>query len=164
MADERDRLIGSLPAIYRHKDSSKDLRHLLGVFEHVIFRCADPVTPGIEQQIETIPTHFAPLGIAADHPDSARAPDRFLPWLAGWVAFTPYALFTPQQLRKIVAGITPLYSRRGTRQYLEKLLGLCFDEIRAVEIDEHPESGFRVGKARIGVDSLSAGFVQHVGE
>jgi phage tail-like protein len=157
MAEERSRLIGSLPAIYRVKDASQDLRHLLSVFEEVMFSCADPAAPGIEQQIEAIPSCFAPLGIAtAGGDESARAPDRFLPWLAGWVAFAPHALFTPEQLRKIVAGITPLYARRGTRAYLEAVLKLCFDEVQAVEIDEQPDVGFRVGRARIGVDSLSA--------
>src|SRR5215831_119115 len=107
---EARRMLDSLPAIYRTGDSTGDLQRLLGVFEEVLFRNDGPGTPGIEQQIEAIPSFFSPKGIMpgfgiAEHSATKRAPDRFLPWLATWVAFTPYALFPPEQLRVIISSI-----------------------------------------------------------
>ena len=60
------------------------------------------------------------------------------------------ALFEPAQLRRIVAGIVPLYGRRGTRGYLERLLRLCFDEIASLDIDDDAGPGLRLGRARAG--------------
>ena len=156
MSDKQERLLSSLPAIYRAY-FTEDLRSLLSTFEAVLFGSGEGAR-GIAQEIEAIPAYFAPLGLGgADDDSGAKAPDRFLHWLAAWVAFTPHALFTPAQLRKIVAGIVPLYGYRGTRAYLEKILRLCFEGVRAVEIDEQPSSGFRVGQARMGVDSFLTG-------
>lgn len=155
MSDKSGRLLNTLPAIYRAADTSGQLGRLLGVFEDVLFGSPAHGRDGIEQQIAAIPSVFAPLGVAGDEQqDGARAPSEFLPWLAGWVAFSPYAFFTAEQLRPIVAGITPLYGKRGTRDYVEQLLRLCFDEILDVEIDERPIFGLRVGHARIGEDTL----------
>jgi phage tail-like protein len=156
---EAGRMLDSLPAIYRAGDSTGDLQRLLGVFEEVLFRNDGPGTPGIEQQIDAIPSFFSPSGITpgygiAEQSAATRAPDRFLPWLATWVAFTPYALFPPEQLRIIISGIAPLYSKRGTRDYLEQLLKLCFPAIHEVEIDDNPIPGFIIGQAKVGEDTL----------
>jgi phage tail-like protein len=154
MADRGDRLLNSLPAIFRTTDTSGELQSLLGAFEDILFGAENQGMPGIEQEIDAVPTYFAPLGKGIEGQGTARTPDRFVSWLAEWVAFTPHALFTPEQLRKIVAGIVPLYGRRGTRMYLEQLIKLCFDEISVVEIDERPDFGMRVGYAKIGIDTL----------
>jgi phage tail-like protein len=147
-------MLNSLPAIYRVSDTGGQLQHLFGALEEVLFSSEASYSPGIEQQIKTISSFFSPLG---DHPgqdDVAQAPDRFLPWLATWVAFTPHALFAPRQLRKIISGITPLYGRRGTRAYLKELLRLCFEEILDVKIDDERGQRFVLGLARIGEDTL----------
>jgi len=144
------RLLGHLPAVFRAADTSGDLRRLLAAFEAVLFGEGDPARPGIEEQVDAIPRYFAPL----PGPAETACPDRFLPWLAQWLAFAPHALFSPPELRRIVAGIVPLYGWRGTRVYLERLLALCFEDIDAVAIDESPGAGLRLGQARIGVDSL----------
>src|SRR5690242_19281542 len=126
--DQSGRMLDSLPAIYRNNDMGGHLQRLLGVFEEVLFVSDDPAAPGIEQQIDAVPSFFSPSGIVpgygaaeqgAEKNKIRRTPDRFLPWLATWVAFTPHALFPPEQLRTIISGITPLYSKRGTRDYLE---------------------------------------------
>lgn len=149
------RMLDSIPAIYRNNDATGHLQRLLGVFEEVLLYQDGSGIPGIEQQIDAIPGIFSPLG---DENTSGlihiQTPDRFLPWLATWVAFTPYESFSPDRLRKIISGIVPLYGIRGTRIYLEKLLKLCFEEISKVEIDENPASKFRIGSARIGMDTL----------
>src|SRR5690242_9297041 len=161
--DESGRMLDSLPAIYRNNDTGGHLQRLLGVFEEVLFTNDDPATPGIDQQIDAIPSFFSPSGIVrgygvaeqgAAQNETRRAPDRFLPWLATWVAFTPHTLFPPEQLRTIISGIAPLYSKRGTRDYLEQLLKLCFPEIREVEIDDNPVPGFVIGEAKVGEDTL----------
>jgi len=152
---EPARLLQHLPAIYRAQ-ASNEFQVLLEVFESVLFGVAHTEPAGIEARIDAIPTLFSPLGIASD--PEQKSPDRFLPWLAAWVAFSPHKLFTPTQLRKIVAGIVPLYGRRGTRGYIEKLLTLCFDEIDAdtLVIDEHPRVGLIIGEARVGENTLLA--------
>lgn len=161
MNESGTRMLDSLPAIYRTGGPSGSLQRLLGVFEEVLFASRTQDAPGIEQQIETIPSFFSPLGgphthgtDSADGIHATKTPDRFLSWLATWVAFTPHALFTPERLRTIVAGIAPLYGSRGTRSYLEQLLKLCFPEILEVEIDDDPISGFVIGQAKLGEDTL----------
>ena len=150
------RMLDSLPAIYRASDCAGRLRQLLAVFEEVLFYSNEAQElPGIEQQIDATPSFFSPLGDENTRQLSYnKTPDRFLPWLATWIAFTPHALFKPNQLRTIISGITPLYGKRGTRVYLEQLLKLCFEEISEVEINDEPIEGFIVGRAKIGVDTL----------
>jgi phage tail-like protein len=150
-------MLDSLPAIYRTQDTSGHLKLLLGAFEEVLFGNDNETgtPPGIEQQIDAIPGFFSPLGDRyTGRSGLEKTPDRFLPWLATWVAFTPHALFTPEQLRVIISGISPMYARRGTRAYLEQLLKLCFPEILDVNIDDDPVQGFIIGQAKIGEDTL----------
>ena len=169
MTDTAGRLLGALPAIYRATDDAGRLRALLAAFERLLLASGDENAPAIADEIDAIPSLFAPLGVepSAQWPTSngpariqgdrrAAAPERFLPWLAQWVAFTPYRYFSADELRRIVAGIVPLYARRGTREYLEKLLALCFGEIGEATIDENPAHGFVIGRARVGIDTVLA--------
>lgn len=171
MSDAPGRLMAALPAIFRATDDAGHLRAMLAAFESVLLASDDPAAPALAEQIDAIPGLFAPEGVrpTAERPTQSgsyriqtrtldAAPERFLPWLAQWVAFSPYAYFPPERLRRIVAGIVPLYGRRGTRAYLDTLLRLCFDDIGALSIDENPRHGLIVGRARIGEDAvLSAG-------
>ena len=158
MNEAGTRLLDSLPAIYRTSDSAGNLRRLLGVFEEMLFHARGQEPPGVEEQIEAIPGLFSPGGDEVPGwLQVEKAPDRFLPWLASWVAFTPHALFSPQQLRVIISRIAPLYGRRGTRAYLEQLLGICFPEISKVAIDDEAASGLVIGQARVGQDTLLGG-------
>lgn len=158
------RLLDHLPAIYRSGDPGDDLPALLRVFEEFFFvghRQAHIQVHGIERQLDAVPALFAPLGLDDDahgpsHDAERRTPERFVPWLATWLSFAPHHLFEPERLRHIVAGIVPLYGKRGTRAYLEELLKLCFDEIAAVHVDEQAEAGLRIGSSTLGVDSLLA--------
>jgi phage tail-like protein len=169
MNDTAGRLLAALPAIYRASDDSGTLRALLAAFERILLASGDAQAPAIAEEIDLIPSLFAPLGVepSASWPtvngpaslqSEARpaAPDRFMPWLAQWVAFTPYRYFSADELRRIVAGIVPLYGRRGTREYMEKLLALCFGEIGEMSIDENPMHGFVIGRSHVGVDTVLA--------
>ena len=156
------RLLDHLPAIYREGGEQADLARLLRAFEELLFtgwQAPGDGFGGIERELQDLPALFAPLGLG-DLPDdearSARTPDRFLPWLATWLAFAPHALVSRERLRHVVAGIVPLYGRRGTRAYLETLLPLCFDEIASVRIDEGEMTGLRLGASTLGVDSVLA--------
>ncbi|MCC8400466.1 phage tail protein [Paraburkholderia sp. MMS20-SJTN17] len=165
MNDTAGRLLAALPAIYR-ADGGDQLRALLAAFELMLLASGNANAPAVGDEIDAIPSLFAPLGVKpaalwqtingpASIQSEARppAPDRFMPWLAQWVAFTPYRYFSADELRHIVAGIVPLYGRRGTRDYMEKLLALCFGEIGESSIDENPVHGFVIGRSHVGVDT-----------
>ena len=148
------RLLDHLPAIYRNDDAQ--LAALLAPFEALLFDgTADGPQarlPGIERECAAAPALFAPLGRGQD---TRRTPDRFLPWLAARLSFVPHGVVDRDRLRKVVDGIVPLYALRGTRKYLLTLLELCFDEVATVEVIEH-DDGLRVGRSRLGHDSLLA--------
>lgn len=171
MTEPADRMMAALPAIYRATDEKGQLRALLRAFESMLLHSGDAAAPAIADDIDIIPETFAPLGVAQSGElatpnglyriqpgERGAAPERFLAWLAQWVAFSPYALFPPQRLREIIAGIVPLYGSRGTRRYLAKLLALCFDEVieSEIEIEEEPLHGFLIGRARLGTDTVLA--------
>jgi phage tail-like protein len=146
------RLLDHLPAIYRQHDG--ELSALLAPFEALLFDgdAAPGGLPGIGRELDDLPSLFVPLGTDED---ARRTPERFLHWLAAWLQFAPHGLVAPDRLRHVVAGIVPLYARRGTRDYLATLLRLCFDEVRTVEVTEH-DGGLYLGRARIGQDSVLA--------
>lgn len=152
-----DRLLASLPAVYREVDlgpGSGDLRTLLGAFERVLIGAPGTARPeGYEQCVAALPSLLSPEHSPGGFDAETR--DAFVPWLAArWVAFTPFAHFKADRLRRIVAGIVPLYSRRGTPAYLIELLRLCFDdEITDIELREHLSGGLILGESQIGIST-----------
>lgn len=162
-AEPGDRLFAALPGVFRAADASGDLARLLAVFEALLFD-GDPAPdrddetargeaalPGLERLLPALPALFAPQGGLFHHGVEWRTPDRFLPWLAGWLGFTPHALFSPAVLRRIATGIVPLHGLRGTSEHLERLIALAFEgEVTAVEVDDRPSAGLAIGSARIG--------------
>jgi phage tail-like protein len=153
-------MFASLPAVFRARDLNGDLARLLECLGAFFFTGSggneDFFTGeasesnelrGLEQCLAEIPTLFSPMD----------TPERFLPWLATWLSFTPHALFPPEALRRIVAGIVPLYGSRGTREYLVRLLKLCFgDDIGPIHVDDRPKVGFTVGESKLGLDTRLA--------
>lgn len=151
-----NRLLASLPAVYREADrgvGEGDLQTLLGAFERVLIGTHGATRPeGYEQCVAALPSLLSPEHAAGGFDAETR--DAFVPWLAArWVAFTPFAHFDAYRLRRIVAGIVPLYARRGTPAYLVELLRLCFDEITDIDLREHLSGGLVVGEAVIGVST-----------
>jgi phage tail-like protein len=150
-------MFAGLPAVFRNRDETRDLARLLNVLAAFFFtgRTTDGHVPGLEQlpdpsleqYLDEIPAIFSPMG----------AHSRFLPWLASWLSFTPHALFPTESLRRIVGGIVPLYGLRGTRNYLVRLLELCFgDELARIDVEDRPSVGFTIGQSVLGVDTRLA--------
>jgi phage tail-like protein len=147
VAKPADRMFASLPAVFRSQDETGDLARLLGVVGAFFFtgRAEDGDEPhGLERYLEEIPALFSPIDTR----------EEFLHWLAAWLSFTPHALFPPEPLRRIIGGIVPMYGLRGTRDYLVRLLELCFgEEIAQIHVDDRPSVGFTVGQSTLGVDT-----------
>jgi len=160
VAEDADRMLAGLPAVFGNRDETGDLTRLLGVLEAVFFSGAaveGRKVPGLEQYIDEIPALFLPLGLQLDGGKLWQTPDRFLHWLAAWLSFTPHVLFSAASLRRIVAGIVPLYGLRGTKDYLVRLLELCFGhEVVHVYVDDRPRVGFTIGESRLGIDTRLA--------
>jgi phage tail-like protein len=153
-------MFSSLPAVFRSRDATGDLKRLLDVLAAFFFTgrtIDDDFWPGLEQRLDDIPALFSPMAAPHDEFRIGPTPDRFLPWLAAWLSFTPYSLFAPEPLRRILAGIVPLYGLRGTRDYLMHLLELCFgDELARIRVDDRPSVGFTIGQSDLGVDTRLA--------
>ena len=155
------RLLDALPAVYRRADREQgggELQHLLGAFESLLLGQPDAAaSPGYEQRIAALPSLLgaqvrATAG-AYVFEDATR--DLFMPWIAArWVAFAPFRHFDADRLRRIVAGIVPLYARRGTPGYLLALLRLCFDEVTDATLHERLSGGLVVGAAELGRSTL----------
>lgn len=146
-------LLQHLPAIY-HAGASEELCQLLSLLEGVLFGPSDgDGAEGLEQKIARLPGLFSPdpPPTAAD-PEPLRTPREFLPWLAGWVALGQYQGLPEAQLRRIIARIVPLYGRRGTKGYLEKILEFFLPPGAAIRVDDQV-SGLTVGRSRVGLDA-----------
>lgn len=156
MNEAAERMFALLPAVFRRHGAGELERLLAALGWFFLDGAADGHGPGLESLVERIPALFDPLG-NGDPESPFRTPDRFLPWLADWLAFTPHPLFPAERLRRILGGIVPLYGSRGTRDYLLRLLELCFgDELAAVHVDDRPRVGFTVGVSTLGVDTRLA--------
>ncbi|MGI5132199.1 phage tail protein [Pseudonocardia sp. CA-107938] len=62
------------------------------------------------------------VGRIAEHLDPRTAPADFLPWLAGWVAFSLRADWDVDTQRGFLAEVVPLYRLRGTAAGLQRML------------------------------------------
>ena len=138
-----------LPAIY-HGDAETDgvtfLGRFLLAFEQVLgglkdvslddLDTGDPADaaavdrPGLDQILDGYadPQHQVLAGVeryfnpGPDQDRRSRAPDEFLPWLARWVALHLREDWTPEERRRFIAQIVPLYRLRGTKAGLAAML------------------------------------------
>ena len=143
-----------LPAIF-----SEDLflgRFLLA-FEQVLTGLQGSETQprqGLEEIIADIPMLFDP-----DHKDKGT-PEELLQWLADWVAISLRADWTQAQQRQFLAGIVPLYRRRGTKKNLTELLRI-YTGLDPV-ISEAEGTVFQIGvHSTIGLDTQIGGSAPH---
>jgi len=158
-------LLNYLPAIYHEENDANQASFLalyLRAFERILFGGAllksedsaeDPseiIEPGLEEEIASIPSLFDPM----------QTPEEFLPWLANWAALSFQVDLSVERSRNLLAHIIPLYRIRGTRKYIEEVLGLCLDTFVLVTDTDIPE--FQLGnRSTIGVDIYLGGGPPH---
>lgn len=102
-------LMKYLPSVF-HGDPF--LAKYLSAFEQILVGSSDPRLRSLEATIADIARYFRP----------EAAPEEFLPWLAGWMAFGMRAGLTAELQRKFLAQVIGLYKKRGTAESLKKLL------------------------------------------
>ncbi len=155
MAPKNKGLLSHLPEIFQNSD---DLRTVLSVFDHVLFgpESKDSGILGLEQIIARIPGLFNPQPEQAVTEGFETAFSEFLPWLADWVSLEQAELLPEDSLRRVIAGIVPLYAVRGTKSYLQAVLALFFPQIQSAVCDD-PLPGLKVGESRVGMDTRLGG-------
>ena len=145
---------------YTEPGIGSHLQRLLGVFEEVLFRSDGPDCQASSNRSMPFPASFHHRESSRDMALQNKARlrgrrTRCLPVARHLGAFTPHAPFPPENSSESSFPVShPLYSKRGTRDYLEQLLKLCFPEIHEVEIDDNPVPGFIIGQAKVGKDTL----------
>jgi phage tail-like protein len=135
-----------VPLVYREIDF---IGRLLAIFEQAF----EPVA----QTLDAMWAYLDPL----------TAPQEMLPFLAHWVAWPLDERWEEAQLRRLVRHAVEIYRLRGTRPGLRLFLhlytGLPLDEQatteakRHIAISEAVGSGFVLGSASLGRDSLFGG-------
>ena len=108
-------LMQYLPAVF-HEDPL--LAVYLSAFEQVLLGAGDPHQRGLEATIAGVARYFTPSAASAPK----EAPEEFLPWLAGWVAFGMRADLTVALQRNFLTRVVSLYKMRGTAESLKELL------------------------------------------
>ncbi len=136
-------LLNHLPAIYHE---STDLRQLLEIFEAVLFQVSE------EKETQDVSLADRISGISSLF-DPHETPGEFLPWLADWVALGDREGLTEDRQRDLLAEIVPLYAKRGTKAYLERLLEFFKPQNTMVVVDDQPLQGFTIGNAKLGINT-----------
>lgn len=131
-------LYENLPAIYRLEDNSTFLKNFLEIFGEVL--------DGLEDEVYGFHHQFNPQ----------RCDERFLPWVASWVALTLDETWDASKRRALIARAIELYRTRGTipglRNFVDVYAGL------KPGIREEFNAGWRVGlRSTLGVDTRTYG-------
>ena len=160
VADGADRMFAHLPRVFRNRDATGDLARLLGVLQGVLFTgttLGDRELLGLEQYIEEIQDSVLANGSAAGRRQGV-AHARPVPALACRVARLHTAcavsgrIAATHRCRHCSAD-----GLRGTKDYLVRLLELCFgQEVAHIHVDDRPHAGFTVGGSQLGVDTRLA--------
>jgi len=128
-----------LPAIYRRSDAvgRNVVRDICFLFEHMF--------GGVERILDR----------GYEYYDPHLAPQEFLPWLAGWMAFVVDIDWPESKKRALIKRAVDLYRIRGTRRALTLFLKLFTGHEPTIEENTWPFKGFRVeSDARIALDSV----------
>lgn len=154
-AAQQSSYLENLPAVFQ-QDAGEDgvtfIGRFLLAFEMILSGLGDPDLPGLEEKIDRVHTYFDP---GPGKPPSDRAPDEFLPWLASWVALTLREDWEPEQKRRLISRVVPLYRQRGTKAGLEELLRVYTG--LGVEIYEFNQPLQLGVSSTVGVDTLIGG-------
>lgn len=129
--------LNHLPAIF-HDDPF--LGRFLLAFETILSQSSPDQPPALEALIAQSHTYLKPL---ASGDDVARAPQPFLPWLAGWVALTLREDWEEEVQRKFIREVVTLYRQRGTKAGLKRLLHIYLGDHVPIKIyDDDADFGF----------------------
>lgn len=100
-------LMNFLPDVYQENPKSASfLERYLEIF--------DTLYSEVNDRIRDIAVYF----------DPDATPEEFLQWMAEWIAIEDVYMWNEEQLRFLLKNATRLYKIRGTRQYLEEMIGL----------------------------------------
>jgi phage tail-like protein len=106
---------------------------------------APPAGLPIEQVLGRIAAYFDPAPGQTTPPDTTglpyRAPDEFLPWLAGWVATSLREDWDSETKRRFIQRVPGLYRERGTVDCLATMLRIYLNKDNAagqldVQVDD----------------------------
>lgn len=134
-----------LPAIYRRSDAvgRNVVRDMCFIFEHMF--------GSVEDTLDRGHAYYDPY----------ECPPDFLPWLASWTAMVVDLDWPEEKKRALIRRSVDLYRIRGTRRGLALFLKLFIGHEPEILENEWPFKGFRVGEARLGVDSVTLPPVDH---
>jgi phage tail-like protein len=129
-----DTLYEKLPATYRLEDETTFLKRLLSLFGEVL--------DGLEDTVYGVRHQLSPQ----------RCDEKFLPWLASWVALTLDETWDTSKRRALIARAITLFATRGTipglKEFVEVYTGL------KPEIHEEFGAAWRVGvRSTVGLDT-----------
>jgi phage tail-like protein len=142
-----------LPAIYSEADGADGqfLQKFLAAFEKLLLGRADPQSIPAETNLHhyrgaSVPLSNLEMTIAniADLFDPEKTRDEFLPWLAGWAAFSLRRDLPVESQRKFLMEIFRLYRRRGTKENLERLLTIFTVGAPTITEDDSSAHYFKV--------------------
>ncbi len=172
--DEWSSYLDHLPAIFHDEFMGRFLLAFERVLSRLPFSDPDDPLhnqPGLEEYVDHIHTLFDPgpadvgqgtpgwylswllaipwlSGQITPGPAGAyarlRAPDEFLPWLAGWVALSLREDWDSEAKRRLISEAVSLYRWRGTRRGLRRMLEIYTQgEVEIYEFEE-PAHYFQV--------------------
>jgi phage tail-like protein len=128
-----------LPGIYQDSDEENAdflLRFLL-ISAHL--------TSGIEERLEYLHEFF----------DPRLTPEKFLPWLASWLAMPLLEGWDEEKRREIIQRVPELYRLRGTARGLKLALRLFADVKAEIREGDWPYPGMVIGKSStVGKDTV----------
>ena len=164
MTNGADILLRHLPEVFHSSEDQHPpedqqiLFKILDVFGEVLFGAENGSYIGLEQIIANLPNLFdpGPGQVISGSTLEARTPNSFLPWLAEWVALGQLQGVSEERTRELICRVVTLYYIRGTKGYLEELLGLFFPEIH-VSINDKELPSMKVGQSRIGTETRLGG-------
>jgi phage tail-like protein len=140
VAISRESYVRWLPSIYQRSDVSgrNFVKELLWITQHLF------------SSVEEI------LNVGHTFYDPYEAPERFLPWLAGWTAMVLEEDWPVAKKRRLLKRAVDLYRIRGTMRGLKLFVALFTGHEPEIRENEWPFRGWRVGTATsaIGVDTV----------
>lgn len=127
-----------LPGVYQDADEENVdfLQRFLLISQHL--------TSGIEERLEFLHEFF----------DPRKTSEKFLPWLAGWLAMPLLEGWSEDKRREIICRVPELYRLRGTAAGMKLALRLFADVKAEINEGEWPYPGMVIGKSSsIGIDT-----------